>query len=466
VPARDQIAGTSADKLKPAPLRVRFRPEPAYSLFGRLAARNLETSCRAYARRHGLRFDVDIVGGHATAEVAKLAGLPEPLVASNTSRRLGVRWDEFKGEHLASGMWWRGRTYCPACLADDLKVPDGPEESRPFRRAWWDIRLFRNCPVHCLQLASVCPACRKPLDIDNPVPWRCRCGETLTTTPTQQVDAVDCTFERYLLGRLGGAELKPIPVLDRLPLMGVEEATYQMGRMLDDEISNPARWYSTRRASLRSVGTAALSSSVDALLHMLGGLARSRHAPTLASLIPVIRESLPTERKPEIQELESVVRRRPTGLGQSWIKKPLSDRRPGRAPAARPDPQPFDPAGKEILTVKEAAMFCGMRVQLFRMAAYAGLIRVHGHGPTARVRTEDCRTFAARYATAAQLAREHGRRTQGLRGLLKTAGIAPLAVMLSGGFVFSREEASEFLASAEAPDHRQRKRPTKRPRPD
>ena len=44
-------------ELKRAPLRVRpIKGEPAYSLFGRLAARNHYDSCRAFAKDYGLKY--------------------------------------------------------------------------------------------------------------------------------------------------------------------------------------------------------------------------------------------------------------------------------------------------------------------------------------------------------------------------------------------------------------------------
>lgn len=63
-----------------------------------------------------------------------------------------------------------GGAICPACLSQD---------STPYLRAIWDVRIYRTCAVHGVLLIERCGVCKQQLDWKRRAPHICACGEDL-----------------------------------------------------------------------------------------------------------------------------------------------------------------------------------------------------------------------------------------------------------------------------------------------
>lgn len=235
-PSQARLVTTRPAELTTLPLRVRYREgEPAYGLFGRLAARNLSTSCRQFGRLVGLDYSA-VCAGRKIEELARLAGLHAPDIARNTVMRQSNGSLMYAGTSFGVQWWARPqRRYCPACFRDDLRGNDhehGPRDFRPFRRAYWDLKLIENCPVHRCELLHTCPACERLGATDQTLPWVCRCGADLSKAPRVRSSS-DCALDQYLVGRLGGCAPLPVPVLDGMPLDIAVQAAFHVGSLVE-----------------------------------------------------------------------------------------------------------------------------------------------------------------------------------------------------------------------------------------
>lgn len=162
-----------------------------------------------------------------------LAGLTGEDVEGHTAKALPGSGVELGGETFQRRYWApKQPRYCPGCLRGDLRGTvkgDGPRAFRPFRRAWWDLTLVDNCPIHRCELLRDCPACRSPLNVDDPWPWKCRCGGDLTKARPPVLRPDDCGMDRYLVGRLKGCDPLASELLDGMPLEVASWAAFYVG---------------------------------------------------------------------------------------------------------------------------------------------------------------------------------------------------------------------------------------------
>ncbi|MGY2051822.1 TniQ family protein [Methylobacterium sp. JK268] len=316
-PARDRRKRD--EEFEPRALRVRFRPEPAYSLFGRLAARNGETSCRAFGAEVGLRYLGDVLAGRRIAAVENLAGLAGANVARYTAVRSGAgQVVLLNGETLLARSWApKKQRYCPRCLEGDLRGTvenDGPRPFRPYRRTWWDVTHVDNCPIHCCKLLRACPVCAAPIDVDYASPWQCRCGGDLTKAVATPRSPCECSVDRYVVGRLGGCEPLPLPVLDRVTLEAAVWAAFYVGwiadhgRALDMRQADDATKAAARRRGLELLADWPLS--FKALLDAMVEDVPSRDLQNLSPRTAYGALSMWLARSPEpsLEPLREIVR--------------------------------------------------------------------------------------------------------------------------------------------------------------
>ncbi|GJD63399.1 MULTISPECIES: TniQ family protein [Methylobacterium] len=316
-PARDRRKRD--EEFEPRALRVRFRPEPAYSLFGRLAARNGETSCRAFAAEVGLRYFGEVLAGRRVEAVENLAGLAGSDIARYTAVSSGPRQVVvLNGETLLARSWApKKRRYCPRCLGGDLRGTvenDGPRPFRPYRRAWWDVVHVDNCPIHCCELLRACPACAEPIDADCAWPWRCRCGGDLTNAAAIPRSPNECSLDRYVVGRLGGCEPLPSRILDGVTLEAAIWAAFYVGwiadhgRALDMRRADHATKAAARRRGLELLADWPLS--FEALLDAMVEDVPSRDMQSLSPRTAYGALSMWLARSPEgsLEPLRAAVR--------------------------------------------------------------------------------------------------------------------------------------------------------------
>jgi hypothetical protein len=173
-----------------------------------------------------------VLGGNRIEAVKILAGLTAEDVEAHTARASPSGVD-LEGETFQRRYWSpKQRRYCPGCLRGDLRGTierDGPRAFRPFRRAWWDLSLVENCPIHHVGLLRDCPACGLPLNVDDPWPWKCRCGGDLTKARAPRLRADDCAMDRYVVGRLKGCDPVASAILDGMPLEVAWWAAFYVG---------------------------------------------------------------------------------------------------------------------------------------------------------------------------------------------------------------------------------------------
>ncbi len=301
-------------------LRVRYRPEPAYSLFGRLAARNDEhSSCRAFGTEVGLRYFGEVLSGRRIEAVKNLAGLRDADVEAHTAVKSADNGPvALAGETLLSRSWApEKRRYCPHCLRSDLKgtvTADGPRPFRPYRRAWWDVKLIDNCPIHSCELLGTCPICGRSLNANDPWPWRCRCGGDLTRAVPADRAPTDCALDRYVVGRLGGCTPTPFAVLDPMPLDVAVRAAFYVGWIADHGQRLDLRKADRQSAAAaRCRGLELLADwprSVEALLdRMVADLpARDRRDLSARTAYGALSRWLVSSNEPSLDPMREVVR--------------------------------------------------------------------------------------------------------------------------------------------------------------
>jgi len=190
-------------------LRVRLgEHEPAFSVLDRLALRHLLPSASALAEQIDLLprdFAVEVGTGLHIDAVASLARVDPVALRRSTLVRAGSHMcvklvDPPAG---ASGVLaLRPGRICPACLSDDLDLRGGMEQTRPYRRFWWEVGSIVCCPMHRLPLVGSCTACGRRLSRLSTLARFCHCGNDLAQRPAGVLLSSELGADTYVLRRL------------------------------------------------------------------------------------------------------------------------------------------------------------------------------------------------------------------------------------------------------------------------
>lgn len=87
----------------------------------------------------------------------------------------------------ASCLLRRSRRVCPQCLRD-----------APWSRIEWEVRTVRACPIHRIELVSVCPNCKRPMGWASSTYMHCFCGQDLATVESIQATPCDVRWARHV----------------------------------------------------------------------------------------------------------------------------------------------------------------------------------------------------------------------------------------------------------------------------
>jgi hypothetical protein len=87
---------------------------------------------------------------------------------------------------------------CALCIKEDLSTRGGPEECRPYRRAWWDISVFDACVDHAVPLISSCPSCKRLADRTWLSPRFCPCGYDIAEYEPEALQHYELVGEAHL----------------------------------------------------------------------------------------------------------------------------------------------------------------------------------------------------------------------------------------------------------------------------
>lgn len=107
------------------------------------------------------------------------------IAAHFTSRLLPLDVCKFSGISRAQ----LGNDFIPdRCLTISYRqiCPDCFKEA-PCSRIEWEIKSMQACPIHCIELASICPRCNKQLQWSGSGLLTCTCGQDLGLFPRKKV---------------------------------------------------------------------------------------------------------------------------------------------------------------------------------------------------------------------------------------------------------------------------------------
>lgn len=185
----------------------------------RLARRNGFPGPKEFGDGFGVRYD-DVRLGRATAELARISGLPEDVVDAWSPAFGPGSAVTLRGQYLRYPHDWSipedgtPPRACPSCLRGDLRgsvESDGPRPSRPYVRAWWCLRDVHTCPVHgCLLVAR--------MELTSKTRRTDHFWEEWIELPQCPIPEKDLMADRYMMGRLGAGRTISVDVLDDLPL--------------------------------------------------------------------------------------------------------------------------------------------------------------------------------------------------------------------------------------------------------
>lgn len=224
---RKTLNSASKHRSKPRPWVPRKMPllvgvykdwEPAYSLIGRLAARN-GISAANLASDYGLSL-VGVQNGRKL-EVNRLAFLADvdAELLRNATMCVGGKArvaKQLRGESWNSRFSERGRgVVCAQCLEDDRIADPRGLDGGHRRRVWWDLRPLHHCPRHRHRLEPMLAKGSSRIDVS---------GEAAISH--------DCAWEAYVLGRLGFGDRVSSDLLDKLELEAVFELVAACGAVI------------------------------------------------------------------------------------------------------------------------------------------------------------------------------------------------------------------------------------------
>ena len=258
--------------LEPFPLRVApYRDEPAYALLVRTATRNGTSVYSFVLERAGVKHRSSPMLVNVE-KAAYMCGVDPIALQSATPFRnateLQLLGQTLRQEHLSG--WYR--RWCPICLAEE-----------PYHRSWWDIGALTCCPVHNVELASLCD-CGKPLLNCTQHTLHCREEHDFRLVETVPVNPAELVAERYLLSRLIGLPHAPVGLLDSIPLGRVIHVLERLGRAVLAESMDHFR--SRKRFGIRRllcVGFGVLAGSPDGFGQLLDTLMSRRGEADLKS---------------------------------------------------------------------------------------------------------------------------------------------------------------------------------------
>lgn len=88
------------------------------------------------------------------------------------------------------------RRVCPLCLIET-----------PWSRIEWEIRSVKVCPVHKLELVSVCPNCKHPLAWKRSTLMHCFCGQELVDIDSVGATSVDIRWAFHVRSAAAASRL-------------------------------------------------------------------------------------------------------------------------------------------------------------------------------------------------------------------------------------------------------------------
>ncbi len=190
-----------AEKLLPAKLLVRPRPDKGESLLGyihRVGELNGLTSLRWIS---SMLSEVGALGipDHKLRMLAESVGIDQEDLSILTSRPKATQMANillFMGAYVPAALFRRKRSaICVECLRGRAATP-----------AIWDFRLICACVRHRRWLIDRCPKCDRALNWHRELLLRCRCGNDLTLRIRDDHEPPEAVmdFTKALEGELSG----------------------------------------------------------------------------------------------------------------------------------------------------------------------------------------------------------------------------------------------------------------------
>lgn len=208
--------------------------EPALGYVLRLVEANGYLWRGAAIAAHG----IDLVGlahGRGLGSVLKHGNVEEQRLVASTPMQLECGRYALGGEVLQATQLVFGRKrFCPKCWVEDRRrmAIAGVEDTWcRYLRGWWAVGAVAACPIHCTRLIDCCSSCSSALVFDRGGLTRCACDADLEQSSSEALDRQSLLAEAYLIGRLGGADHLPVPLLDRLPLADVIALIPRLGSL-------------------------------------------------------------------------------------------------------------------------------------------------------------------------------------------------------------------------------------------
>ncbi|MCJ2046801.1 TniQ family protein [Methylobacterium sp. J-078] len=207
--------------------------EPAYALLVRALEHN-------GSRRIGKSID-RVMGAKERAasrwdpvEVARICKADPDAVERATPRVrstvVTLMGQTLSAEHVTS----QRRRWCPTCLTESA-----------YHRVWWDVLPVTTCPDHGIELASSCGCARRSLQWRHGRLLSCSAGHVLAAVECVDAKAEALALDAYVVGRLRGDAIRPLPRLDGVPLGELLTVSERLGKASFDE---DATIYDARRA--------------------------------------------------------------------------------------------------------------------------------------------------------------------------------------------------------------------------
>lgn len=199
----------------------------------------------------------DLTTGRNVASFADRAGLDAAEVVSaspvadSRTRRVSLR-----GQSLLLGDWsLRSRRRCPVCVEEDRAEAGRrnlPAAWWATSRLWWDVRSIDACPIHRVRMVDHCAACGVVQT------WcrgllSCACG---AEHGLGSAAAADASVSSYLIGRLAGAPVVHVPVLNGMSFADAVRTIELLGAARLDRRAVKPRRFGRHMIEDRRVGLA------------------------------------------------------------------------------------------------------------------------------------------------------------------------------------------------------------------
>lgn len=202
--------------------------EPAHAMLAKAADLNVPGAARLFRRL------LDNPQGHLVTnvkpdDVARFCSVDGKMLRHASPQFEGQMVTVMGQRFRASDYSTAYRRWCPDCLLETGS-----------HRTWWDLAYVTSCPQHGIALSERCSCGTRPTWGNSPSMLHCRCGCELSSSRAGRLAAHEVAFDGYLIGRMLGERLRPVPRLDAMPMHEVIETARAIGRFVLDPFSEKA----------------------------------------------------------------------------------------------------------------------------------------------------------------------------------------------------------------------------------